>query len=336
MINNKIKNILIIQTASIGDVVLATPVIEKARNAFPAAAIDFMVKDGVQDLLTGHPHLHNIIAWNKKEHKYQNLAEIIRYVRSSRYDMVINLQRFFATGLVTFLSGARIRSGFSKNPLSLFYTHRTRHRIGDTSSPLHETKRNLKLVPFAEGGNNPRPLLYPAKKAFAKVSQYKTSHYICIAPASLWYTKQYPKERWIDFIGKVPESTRVILLGSAEDQTLTAAIMKEASHAELLDLSGQLSLQESAALIRDAAMTYVNDSAVMHLASAMNAPVTAVFCSTVPTFGFGPLSDNSAVVEKEEPLYCRPCGLHGYNKCPEGHFKCAYDIDNKALENRLP
>jgi heptosyltransferase-2 len=58
----------------------------------------------------------------------------------------------------------------------------------------------------------------------------------------------------------------------------------------------------------------------------VNANVTAVFCSTVPAFGFGPLSDKSFVVEKNDKLYCRPCGLHGKKSCPEGHFKCANDI----------
>ena len=80
-------------------------------------------------------------------------------------------------------------------------------------------------------------------------------------------------------------------------------------------------------------MNYVNDSAPMHFASAMNAPVTAIYCSTIPGFGYGPLSDIRFIVEREEPLYCRPCGLHGYDNCPEGHFKCALDIrDTQLLE----
>ncbi|MGV3639746.1 MAG: glycosyltransferase family 9 protein, partial [Adhaeribacter sp.] len=85
------------------------------------------------------------------------------------------------------------------------------------------------------------------------------------------------------------------------------------------------------ALMRDAVLNYVNDSGPMHLASALNAPTCAVYCSTVPRFGFGPLADFSRVVEKEEPLYCRPCGLHGYRQCPQGHFKCARDIRNEQL-----
>ena len=73
-------------------------------------------------------------------------------------------------------------------------------------------------------------------------------------------------------------------------------------------------------------MNYVNDSAPLHLASSMNAPVTAVFLSTIPQFGFTPLSDDSTVSETSLNLPCRPCGLHGKKACPEGHFRCA-EID---------
>jgi len=74
----------------------------------------------------------------------------------------------------------------------------------------------------------------------------------------------------------------------------------------------------------------------MHFASAMNAPVTAVYCSTIPGFGFGPLSDIRYIVEIEQALDCRPCGLHGYASCPKGHFRCAMNIRVDQLITTLP
>jgi ADP-heptose:LPS heptosyltransferase len=87
--------------------------------------------------------------------------------------------------------------------------------------------------------------------------------------------------------------------------------------------------------MKDAEMNFVNDSAPMHLASAVNAATTAIFCSTIPEFGFGPLADNSAIVQTSEKLDCRPCGLHGFDQCPKKHFKCAITIDKDYLLNRL-
>jgi heptosyltransferase-2 len=87
--------------------------------------------------------------------------------------------------------------------------------------------------------------------------------------------------------------------------------------------------------MKKALMNYVNDSAPMHLASAVNAPVTAVYCSTVPAFGFGPLSDNSTIIEAFPEPECRPCGLHGLRQCPLGHFNCAETIKTEQLLHRL-
>jgi heptosyltransferase-2 len=85
-----------------------------------------------------------------------------------------------------------------------------------------------------------------------------------------------------------------------------------------------------------ALMNYMNDSAPMHLASAINAPTTAIFCSTIPAFGFGPLADDRAVIESDQKLACRPCGIHGSKDCPEKHFDCAEKISVKSLVARLP
>ena len=87
--------------------------------------------------------------------------------------------------------------------------------------------------------------------------------------------------------------------------------------------------------MKDARMNFVNDSAPMHLASSVNAPTTAIFCSTVPSYGFGPLSDNSVIIETTKNLKCRPCGLHGFKKCQEKHFECANSINNKQLLSRI-
>jgi heptosyltransferase-2 len=175
--------------------------------------------------------------------------------------------------------------------------------------------------------------LYPEPKDFEAVKKYKSSPYVCIAPASLWNTKQFPAEKWIALIQDFPSGLVVYLLGSPSDASLCKKIQTDSGSNNVFDLSGGLSLLESAALIKDAEMNYVNDSAPMHLASAMNAPVTAIFCSTVPEFGFGPLSDRSRIVQTELHLSCRPCGIHGFNTCPEKHFNCAQTIHIESLLN---
>jgi heptosyltransferase-2 len=163
------------------------------------------------------------------------------------------------------------------------------------------------------------------------VEVYKKQPYITISPTSVWYTKQLLPEKWEKLIELTDKGKyKIYLLGGAGDKEACEKLVG-LNKSSVENLAGKLTLLQSAALMCDANMNYVNDSAPQHLASAMNAPVTSIFCSTVPAFGFGPLSKNSRIVEVEERLECRPCGLHGYKACPKGHFLCAHKIEVEKM-----
>lgn len=324
------KKILIIQTAFIGDVVLATVLIERLKELYPEAEVDFLLRAGNESLLSGHPKLNKVFVWNKRKNKYRNLFRIIKDVRKSHYDLVLNLQRFANSGLITLFSRADKKVGFDKNPLSFTYDLKVKHEIQDGT---HEVERNLKLIEFLSDEKKARPRLYFSEEDSRMVSDLIKEPYVTIAPASVWYTKQFPLSRWVELIKHIPEKYAICLLGAGNDVKYCEQIIAESGRENMIDLAGKLSFLESAALMKKADMNFVNDSAPMHFASAVNAPTTAIFCSTVPDFGFGPLSDNATVLQVEEKLACRPCGLHGFRNCPQGHFKCAMDI--KIPENLL-
>lgn len=323
---------LIIQTASIGDVILATPVVEKLHLRFPDAQIDVLVKKGNESLFFQHPFIHQTFVWDKSHQKYRHLYALIKIIRKEQYDAVVNIQRFLTSGLITVFSGAKQTIGFDKNPLSYFFSKRYPHHIG-TTLLQHETERNLSLIKDLTDNSATTVKLYPTPEDEAKVVDKKTVPYITISPASLWFTKQFPKERWITFLKQYPPDVTVYVLGGKSDFELGEEIIKTSGRKNAFNLSGQLSFLASAALMRDARMNYVNDSAPMHLASSQNAPIAAIFCSTIPAFGFGPLSDQSFIIEIKDPLSCRPCGLHGYKSCPQKHFNCAMKIEMEQLLN---
>ncbi|MGP8214762.1 MAG: glycosyltransferase family 9 protein [Bacteroidia bacterium] len=324
--------VLVIQTAFIGDVILATPVLEKLHQHFPDVQIDFLLRKGNESLFTGHPYLNRVIVWDKKSGKFSGLMKIISQVRKEKYDKIINLHRFASSGLVTLFSGAKEKIGFDKNPLSFCYTGKIKHVIGDGR---HEAERNIELVSAFTDNKIIPPKLYPLNADYEFVKPYKSLPYICIAPASVWFTKQYPPNKWVEFINSLNGKFPVYLLGAGSDRELCDNIIKSCNDKEVKNLSGNLSFLQTAALMRDAKMNYVNDSAPMHIASAMNAHVTAIFCSTIPAFGFGPLSAKSFIVETDLTLDCRPCGLHGHKECPNRHFLCANSIKAEKLLNVL-
>jgi len=317
------KKLLVIQTAFIGDVILATSVLEKLHQHFPDSSIHLLVRQGNESLFAGHPFLKRVLVWNKKE-KYQDLWRLVQTIRFEQYDYVINLQRFAATGLLTAFSGAKSKLGFTKNPFSFLFDEKHEHEIGNGK---HETERNHQLIAKLTDAVAAKPKLYPSEKDYAVVKPFQQAPYICMATASVWFTKQLPKEKWAELINRIPNTTKIYLLGSKDDLPLAENILQLAKRKNIELLCGKISLLQSAALMQGALMNYVNDSAPLHLASAMNAPVTAIFCSTVPEFGFGPLSSQSLTVQTQEKLTCRPCGLHGKTACLEGHFKCALTIN---------
>lgn len=325
------QKILIIQTAFIGDAVLATGIVEKLHQYFPEAQIDFLVRKGNESLFTNHPFLHEILIWDKKENKYLHLVQLLIRIRKSKYDIVINVQRFAATGFLTAFSGAKEKIGFDKNPFAFLFTQKINHVISNADQLLHEMERNHLLIESFTDHIASKPKLYPAEKDFNAIKKYTLQPYICIAPASVWFTKQFPADKWISFIHNTPDGLYVYLLGAPSDFDLCEEIKSQCSHLRVINLAGNLNFLQSAALMKTAKMNYVNDSAPMHFASAVNAPVTAVYCSTLPSFGFGPLSDKSFVVEVQGKLDCRPCGLHGKNACPLDHFNCANKITNQQL-----
>jgi heptosyltransferase-2 len=332
------QKIGIIQTAFIGDVVLSTALLESLHAQYPNAAIDLIVRKGNEGLVKEHPFINEVIVWDKQNNKYKNWWQVLSKIRKNKYDVLINIQRFAATGLWLFLSKAKTTIGFNKNPFSFSFTHSVIHTINDVSH--HEIDRNHLLTAPLGVIQKASPKLYPTKADYEKIQTYLVRPYICIAPASVWFTKQYPVDQWIRFVNELSFEGNIYILGGPGDVDLAKKIEagwgKQLNNSKnLVNLTGQLSLLASAALQEKALLNYVNDSAPMHFASAMNAPVVAIYCSTVPDFGYGPLSTDSFIVQTNQNLDCRPCGLHGKKQCPVGHFNCAYQIQMQQLQAPL-
>lgn len=321
------KKILVIQTAFIGDVILATSLIETlVHYTNEECEIDVLVRKGSENLLESNPNINRTLVWNKKEGKYKSLFKLIKELRKTRYAAVYNIQRFGTTGFLTWRLRADKKVGFSRNPYSFAFDRKVTHEINNGK---HEVERNFELIKddLPTDAQPLKPKLYPSSADKEKVKEVigNDGDYIVLAPASVWFTKQLPKEKWVELLKNLKQKT--YLIGAPSDTDLIDGIIANSGNENAVNLAGKLTLVQSAELIGKAERTYVNDSAPLHLASAMDAPVTAFFCSTVPDFGFGPLSTDSVINQTTETLDCRPCGLHGHKSCPQGHFKCGMTID---------
>ncbi|WP_107037817.1 glycosyltransferase family 9 protein [Brumimicrobium mesophilum] len=323
------QNFLIIQTAFLGDVILATPIISELNRIYPEAKIDVVVRKGNESLLANNPKINHVYVWNKKDGKYKSLLKVIKSIRTRKYDEVITLQRYANAGLMTKMAKTKARIGFDKNSFAKMYDKTVPHSLEEGT---HEVERNLRTIAHHGAKSLVRPELYPSNMDREVAGEFIKKKYYCLAPASVWETKKLPTSKWSELIELLIEDGEVKLIGGPTDVDLCANLQKEFPH-HVHNLAGKLTLLQSAALMEGAEMNYVNDSGPLHIASAMNAPTRAFFCSTIPKFGFGPLSEDSKIIETKIDLDCRPCGFHGHKSCPLGHFDCGHSIEitNKSI-----
>ena len=306
---------LIIQTAFIGDVVLSTALAESLALV-ENAEVHYVVRKGNESLLQNNPNIQKVWVWNKQQGKIRNLFKLTREIRKENFDVVINLQRYASSGFITCFSGARKKVGFSQNPWSFCFDFKVSHNL---HSKMHEIERNASLIKEWQVALA-KPKLYPTETNWKRIETYTQLPYVCVAPASVWFTKQWPLDQFRKLTKELSQHYQVYILGGKGDYAICESLVQDISN--ITNLAGQLNFLESAALMQKASMNFVNDSGPLHFASAVNAPVTAFFCSTAPAFGFGPLSEKQLVWEAKEKLTCRPCGLHGKQQCPESHFNC--------------
>jgi heptosyltransferase-2 len=317
------RSILLIQTAFLGDVILATPVISELNRIFPNAQIDVLVKKGNEILLCNNPSIREVFVLDKSKNKLSEIWRLIRKFRTKKYNLVINLHRFGSSGIIAGLSGGKQIVGFDKNPFAFLYTKRFKHEIGNGT---HEVTRNLALIQEFGAEKICRPSLFPSVNDVEMIENYISDNFVCLAPASVWSTKQLPEEKWVELIQSFSSELKIYLVGANSDNDLCQSIIDKSGRVRsIVNLAGKFSLLQTAALFAESQHVYVNDSGPLHIASAMNAPVTAFFCSTIPDFGFGPLSEKSEIKQVND-LPCRPCGLHGHKECPLGHFNCGNKI----------
>ncbi len=322
---SKSSKVLIIQTAFLGDAILITSLLEKIRNQSPETSIHLLVRKGYEEVFTAYTHVNLAHVWSyDKQHKWTSWLWLRRVLFQEKFDQVFVVQRFFGMGLLSLLLGANRVVGFDKNPWSFFFTEKVKHVFG---SGQHEIARNSGLLETWLGPHLFKPFLNPSSISLPQPLVSK--EYICISPGSVWETKRFPVAKWIEFIRLLPLNQAIVLMGSSNELDLSdeIEISFKGQGRLIYNETGRHALLVSTYIYQQSLMSFVNDSGPLHLCSAVNVPTVAVYCSTIPAFGFGPLADHKRIIEVGENLTCRPCGDHGKKSCPLGHFHCAQQID---------
>jgi heptosyltransferase-2 len=321
----KDKKILIIQTAFLGDVILALPMVQTLKLHLPDAKLDFLCIPQTAVVLSGHPDINAVIPYDKKGgDKLDKFIEVLSEIRENEYDIVFCPHRFSRSALLTYYSEAKIRIGFEKNSLSFLLTDKVKY-IKDR----HEIYRNLDLVKalpgldYDENKVSLKPNLYPSEEGKKKAEHLlHRSNLITFAPCSKWFTKQLTLDKSLEIIRKlIFKGYNIALIGGSEDSDYCNELEKRVSDSSLINLCGRLNPLESYYVITRSKALITVDSAAQHLGAASDTPIVLIYGSTDMRFGFYPLTSKYRIAENNT-LDCRPCTDHGRDNCPLGHFKC--------------
>jgi len=334
---NPYKNILVIQTAFIGDVVLTLPLVQLCKKVFKTAAIDFVAIPRTTEILKNHPDIRKVIVYDKRgvDKGIRGNLKLARRIKAEQYDLALIPHRSLRSAMVAWFGQVPERIGFDTSAGAFLFSKTVKYECA-----LHEIERNMNLlVPLGIRWNGKElPNLYPSSEDKHIVDQLlstwninRIDNCVAIAPGSVWKTKQWLEERFIELCQSlIQKSFKAILVGGEEDVNLCGGIQRKVNSSELYNASGRLSVLQSAELIRRCRVLVSNDSAPMHLAVAMRTPVVAIFGATVPAFGFYPYGEQDIVVETEG-LSCRPCSVHGGEKCPIRTFDCMANITSQQV-----
>ncbi len=319
--------ILVIRFSSLGDVILASSILNPLYEA--GYTVDFLTLKSFAPLFEKDYRINRLISPDKNQLK--SLSQIKQFAYSlENYDAIIDIHRNLRSFLLTKFLNARVLK-YPKNALKRrAYTNPfLRKFIKDKfnvlyaySQPLKELGINLSEIP------KPEIILAPEEKE--KVKKLLPENFIAIGAGARYQNKAYP---YYDKVAKLlgQKGFNVVLIGSKEDKERDFNIYPE----NTIDLRGKLSLRESLAAISHAKLTISNDSAVAHMSRAVKIPVLMVYGATHPYFGFAPLKEEGNYICLNLP--CQPCDIHGKKKCKLETVDCLTgiapaEITEKALQ----
>jgi heptosyltransferase-1 len=359
------ERILLVKPSAVGDVIHTLPVLAKLRARYPAARIDWLLNPAIAELVGHHPALSNVILFHRHRYRHlwrdwsaaASLLDLFQALREPQYDLVVDLQGQFRSAVLSLVTGAPVRVGFdrprrsSRGPRQLpaaAYRHgwtgaregawlAYTHHIRIPTLDMHAADRYLLLGRMLGFDGRPPDFGVPIlESAETRVMRLLAGHGLLgrplavLVPGTLWQTKHWRAEGFADVARRLLATGRAVVLAGANAERPRCREVAERCPG-VVDLSGQTTLSDLAALIRRAAICVTNDSGSMHLAAALERPIVSVFGPTEPVW-VGPYGRPDAVVRAGVP--CSPCYLRQLRRCPHDHV-CMTNVTADEVIKRI-
>ena len=298
------KNILLVKPSSLGDVVHTLPLLKDLRMGFPDAHIAWLIKRQYAGILEGNPYLNEIIPWEWK-------WGLIKRLKESHFDLVIDVQGLFRSGFAAFLSGAHERIGFknARELSPLFYTK----RVSVPAMDIHAVDRYRLITDYLGIKQYPPDftiIIDEQEKVCVERLLFESGVkdgdiLVMVNPSSRWQSKRWGTEKFASLCDVLSSEygVKTVIIGGPEDTSIAYEVKTLMKTAPIIT-AGSTTIKGLVALLSKAKVLVTNDSGPMHIAAALNVPVVAIFGPTDPG-RTGPYGKGHIVVRKEMP--CSPC-----------------------------
>jgi lipopolysaccharide heptosyltransferase I len=364
--SSKFRKILLIKLSAVGDVVNTIPVLNALRRRYPSAQIDWLVSSAIAELLRGNPAITNVIEFARDDWSkpwtltpFVNYARLASALRANAYDLVLDLHGQLRTGALVLATGAPVRIGFDRPRASVWdasprsfpaearrhawqgaregswlaYTH----HIPVPTLDAHAVDRYLRVGAMLGIDDAPADFSFPipqaaiaAADALLRARGMTEAPILAMAPGTIWETKHWGTGKFAEVARHfLHKGYAVALIGSRRERAICEEVARLAPGA--VDIAGETTLTELAALIRRSAISVTNDSGPMHLAVALDRPVVSIFGPTDPIW-IGPYGRPGAALQAGVP--CSPCLLRQLSRCHFGHV-CMENVSARTVIERM-
>ena len=327
--------ILIVRFSSMGDILLATPLIRWMRKRFPGSVIDFAVREKYKELLEGNPNLNEILLL-KEPGDFNCLKQLAKEARRRNYSFAVDIHTNFRNAYLCASIFTKVYRWKLPRFRRWLLVKWKKNLLADSPPvPLRYLKAVERLGVRDDGEGLEFFVSNEAEKRCLEIWNrhgFIEKKVAAIAPGAKWNTKRWNADKFAETGKKLLEGKcgALILLGSTDERRLCDEIEVKISDS-VLNIAGETDFNLAGAILRKCALLISNDSGLSHLASAVNTPTVTIFGPTVKEFGFFPFRNRAIVLQRE--LSCRPCSHIGSDNCPEKHFRCMNDITVEEVLN---
>ncbi len=316
------KSFLLIRYSSLGDVVLATSAVESIAGNIPGANISFLTKPQYTEVFQNNTHITEILTRPPLLRKYDYIIDLHNSLRSNFTKLLIN-----AGNRYTYNKAAYARRAFLlkriRNPV--LDKDVIERYLGALKGAGLKTEYVLPKIYLTAG----------EEEGAGRLTQRE--NYIVIAPGAKWKTKQWMEEYYSSLTIKIVRDLGldVVLAGDKNDEEICRSIVYGSGilKKHIVNLAGRTSVRTLAAVLKKSRVSVTTDSAPLHIGRAVGAKVVSLFGPTVKEFGFQPREANTCILEKE--MECRPCSLHGSDKCRFKDKACMKRIEPYEVFNAV-